>query len=419
MYDAPNHVAIMTQLNCDQTKNRETTVTITTSLKHASVLLLALLTIALGAVFVLSATVARADDRSDEIKEGKAAADSVVKQEKLITSGTDFLRVQRVGAKIAQIANTVQVPAGFGNDKVYQFNYTYRVIDSKEMNAFSLPGGNIFIYKGLLDLMKTDDMLAAVLGHETAHAAHHHVRTLEHQANKEMSQLALGTLALILAKAPAQDVGNITAGGQAFMQADLSNHYSERAEEDADHTGMIFMQKAGFNPVGMISLLDVFKDEEDRSPLVEMGYLQDHPLTPDRIAAAKAELAQLGVKYTAKDLRETEGATDVEVVIVPTTASRPGTADLRIGDTTLCSLAQSRQTAAQELNELLDNDLRGYEVKADGPSVVARGRTVLTFTGDDVGAQRQGAPSDPSALAAAAVKSIKTALWSYEVTGDA
>ncbi len=353
----------------------------------------------------------------EEEKEGRDAARDIAKHEKLEHGTPLVLKVQAIGAKIAAVADTQRVKAGFGTDEVLPFHYTYHVIDSKDINAFSLPGGFIYIYTGLLSRLTSDDQIAGVLGHETAHAAHHHVPALEHQANKMGRDMVAGLIAALVLHVPPADMANGAAAAQYVGEAQLNNKFSETAEEDADHTGMVFMQKAGFNPVGMYSLLQQLKKVDDASPDVQEGFLQDHPLTSQRLAAARSELAMLEVPVDAHNLREASGTMLANVI--DDGGSSATTADVRLGSNPVFRVSAADKTAAEQaanrLNDLLDHNLQLYEVKADGPNLIARGETLIAFSNADAAAQAQPGAS-PDALAASAAKTIRDLIWSQTVT---
>lgn len=358
---------------------------------------------------------AYAETQQQEEALGAKEAAEVDKSVKLDTNPADVARVTSIGAKIAAVADTVQVPAGFGNDTVYKFHYTYKIIDDKTINAFSIPGGHIYIYTGLLHLLKTDDELAGVLGHETAHAAHHHVVTLSHEANKLGTEYMIGALVAILAHDG--NLGGDMMVGQAALEGELNNHFSVEAEKDADHTGMIYMQKAGFNPIGMLAMLQRLEDVEKMSPEIDMGYLRDHPLTPDRVAAAVAELKTLGVTVDTRSFRIASGAPTAGVRAAKDTNQAPAV-QLVLGDTVICTLPPAGQTeeqsAAIALNQLLDQNLQMYEVKSDGPSLIARDQVLLTF--NTPATLPSGA--DGAALAKSAADAIRNAIWSQQVNGN-
>jgi predicted Zn-dependent protease len=352
-----------------------------------------------------------------EVKLGRTAAEQIAKEAKFCQDKAVVARVSAIGAKVASVADTTHVKADFGNDKLVPYHYTYHVIESKEVNAFSLPGGSIYIYKGMLDLISSDDELAGVLGHETAHAAHHHVSTLDKEANKMSNTMLLAVLAAIIGHVdPGTIAGGYTAAN-AGVEGVLNNTYSEHAEEDADHTGMIFMQKAGFNPVGMLTMLERLGQDEKQSPEVDLAFLQDHPLTPERIVSARDELSTLGVTIDAEAIREADNALPV-LVSAPTTP--PGkTVTLFVSNKPIVTLAEVDRpqavAAAKVLDKLLNNNLQTYEVKTDGPNLIAATKNLITITDADAAVQAQ--PITPDALALQAKHNLALVLWSEVITG--
>jgi predicted Zn-dependent protease len=352
-----------------------------------------------------------------EVKLGRAAADEIAKAAKFSQDKALVARVQAIGAKIAAVADVTQVKAGFGNDTVMPYHYTYHVIDSKEVNAFSLPGGFIYIYKGMLDLITSDDELAGVLGHETSHAAHHHVSTLDHEANKMSNAMLLAVVAALVGHVNPGDIASIYGGASYGMQGVLNNTFSEHAEEDADHTGMIFMQKAGYNPVGMLTMLERLENQEKMSPDVDLGFLQDHPLTPDRVAAAKAELTSLGVTLDPETIRQADDS--LPVLVSPETKPAGKTVTISVSGNPVVTLTDANRpeavAAAKELDELLNRNLMDYEVKAEGSSLIAHNQTLLTIT--DADAAVQTPPSTPEAVALDARHKLALVIYAQETLG--
>src|SRR5262249_439382 len=121
----------------------------------------------------LAQKTAKPPPEDPEVKVGRDSAAETEKEVKFITEPAIVERVNRIGQEIAAIANSTEIPATWGDPKVKKFNYSFRVVDDKDVNAFSLPGGFIYVNKGLLDYVHSDDELAGVLAHEVAHAAHH------------------------------------------------------------------------------------------------------------------------------------------------------------------------------------------------------------------------------------------------------
>src|SRR5919199_1156903 len=119
-----------------------------------------------------------------------------------VAAGLALLAPGGAGASAPAATNANPVPATYGSEKIVPYNYQFFVVDDKDVNAFSLPGGYIYVNKGLLDYVQSDDELAGVLGHEVIHAAHHHVAKLEREQHRLGNQMAIGLLAAILARVP-------------------------------------------------------------------------------------------------------------------------------------------------------------------------------------------------------------------------
>ena len=198
-----------------------------------------------------------------ESKQGAEVADEVAKQMKLSSDKAQIDRVNTIGQKIAAFANTTRVPIdkdhGFGNESVFPFTWHFNVVDSKEVNAFSLPGGYVYVNSGLLSFVRSDDELAAVLGHEITHSAHHHSVELAHKQSKLNSQTMIAMVAAALAHVDMAGVSTVASGlGMSVM----NNHYGENAERDADHGGIVLMQKAGYNPVAALTFMERLAEQE-------------------------------------------------------------------------------------------------------------------------------------------------------------
>ena len=128
------------------------------------------------------------------------------------------------------------------------FTWHFYIIKDKDVNAFSLPGGYVYVNSGLLNFVRTDDELAGVLAHEITHAAHHHVAPLSHEQSKMTTEMAIGFLAALLAHVPAQDIANLYQGASYTQMGILNNSYSEAAERDADHGGAIYHVESRLQP---------------------------------------------------------------------------------------------------------------------------------------------------------------------------
>ena len=176
--------------------------------------------------------------------------------------------VQAVGGRVAAVSDR-------------EMPYEFTLVQSKVPNAFALPGGKIFITAGLMSRMTNERQLAAVLGHETGHvAAKHNVNGLQRQMGAAVLVQIAGMILSGTEGQAAQGVAKVVAG-MATMK------YGRDDEYQSDQLGIKYMSQAGYNPWGMVELLNVLKSLSDSegSTLTEM--FQTHPLTGKRISEAE------------------------------------------------------------------------------------------------------------------------------------
>lgn len=197
----------------------------------------------------------------DQIKLGRQAADELRKKEKVLPATDPRVRVlRRVGQKLL---NTIK------DDEPWE--YSFDVIDSKEVNAFALPGGSVFFYTGLFDRLKTEDELAGVLGHELTHVRREH--WAKRVAEQQKRNLLLTGL-LIITRA-----NTTTADVTSLMNSMYSMQFSRGDENDADVRGFEMMTAAGYNPQGMADVFRMLGSLGGKQP----EFLSDHPSDKNRV----------------------------------------------------------------------------------------------------------------------------------------
>ena len=163
-------------------------------------------------------------------------------------------------------------------DVTYQFHF----VDMAEPNAFALPGGYVYVTRGLLALTNSEDELAGVVGHEIGHvAARHSVQRISKQApSAVVFGIVSGITGLFVPL-----VGNIVGGIGDFAQSLVFSPYSRSQETEADKVGQEMAAKAGWDPAGLSSFLNTLGREVDlmskepRKP----SFFDSHPATPDRV----------------------------------------------------------------------------------------------------------------------------------------
>lgn len=165
------------------------------------------------------------------------------------------------------------------------WDYQFHVLDSKEVNAFALPGGHMFMYTGLYSQLATDDALAGVTGHEMTHVRLQHWA----KANAQQQERSLG-LGILLSLFHA---GNSAQTIAQLADSAVTLKYSRNEENQADAGGLDNMVAAGYNPYGMIQLFNTLEKLSGNGGSFAGAFLSDHPLTSDRIKQTEARIAAL------------------------------------------------------------------------------------------------------------------------------
>ena len=169
------------------------------------------------------------------------------------------------------------------------FDYRFFVVDEDQLNAFSVPGGSIYVYTGLIERTKNTDELAGVLGHEITHAKNHHMaRASGPDAVSILSLLAM--VALARSGSGAQAAGMV---GQA-VSATRQLAFSRQLEMEADTLGTRYMAAAGYDPKGTIEFLKILDQERALNPVDVPAYILSHPISQERIANAELVVKSLG-----------------------------------------------------------------------------------------------------------------------------
>ena len=220
-----------------------------------------------------------------EIDIGRQANAQVRKQIKQVRDARVTAYVTRLGRRLARVAPGAKYP------------YSFQVADAAEINAFSLPGGPVWINRGVLRAAGNESQVAGVLAHEIAHIAQRHAA--DQLTKTLLTRWSLGVLGAMLGNAggagTAQAAGAMVANG-VFLK------FSRDDEREADRVGLQIMTKAGWDPRGMIELFEVLRREAKRDPGAVEVFFSTHPSPEDRIAQLRAATARArrGVRDTAE-----------------------------------------------------------------------------------------------------------------------
>jgi predicted Zn-dependent protease len=204
--------------------------------------------------------------------------------------------VQRVGQRIAQVASK-DLPNA---------QWEFVVFDSKEANAFCLPGGKVGVYTGILPITKDDAGLATVLGHEIGHAVAHH--GAERMSQAELSQGVESMAgAAIGSSSYAQYQSLFMAAYGIGSQVGYELPHSRKQESEADHIGLIYMARAGYDPAAAIDFWERFaaynKEQGGGQSSFLSKFLSTHPVDEQRIADLKRLLPEAQAEFAKSKLQ--------------------------------------------------------------------------------------------------------------------
>ncbi len=217
---------------------------------------------------------------ADEIKLGKEAQRQVRAQVPVV-SGSVQNYVASVGRRLASSARGPRYP------------YSFSVANYREINAFALPGGPVWINRGAIQAAATEAQLAGVIAHEVAHIASRHAAD---QISKGIvANGLLGLLGAVLGNTggarTAQAGAQILAGGYMMK-------FSRDDEREADRVGVDIMRRAGWDPHGMLEFMETLRRRAGHDPSSVEIFLSTHPSPSDRVDRLRTELR--GVPRTGR-----------------------------------------------------------------------------------------------------------------------
>src|ERR1017187_6032311 len=220
----------------------------------------------------------RADDKRDDVDDignRKVAHRSIISQEKEIAIGKQY-------------ADQIDKEAKKLKDPDLNIPLTIKVIDDPAINAFTLPGGYMYLNTGTLMAADEEDQIAGVIAHEIGHAAARHWASTMTKAT--LLQFAMIPMMFIPMSA-AVYMGVMEAYMNGVPLAFLK--FSRKDEQEADFLGLQYMYKAGYDPNAFVGFFGKVMDEERRSPGSMSKVFADHPPTGDRIIASEEEIQKI------------------------------------------------------------------------------------------------------------------------------
>jgi len=184
-------------------------------------------------------------------------------------------RVERIGQALALVSDR------------QDYEYKFYLIDKKELNAFTTPGGHIYIHEGLLDKLPSDAEVSAVLAHEMGHCAAKHV-VKKFQAAVGYDLLGRALLSAFSDNPSTQKIANLSMNS---VMGIVFKSYSRNDEYQADRLALKYMDLAGYDLQGIIKVFELLEaaSKGDKIPLI----LRTHPYLDDRIVAVRARINEM------------------------------------------------------------------------------------------------------------------------------
>jgi len=228
-----------------------------------------------------------------EIALGKQLAQEVERQAKIVDDPVIAEYVNRVGQNLVRNSDA-KVP------------FTIKVLDTEEVNAFALPGGFFFVNSGLILKAETEAELAGVMGHEIAHVAARH--GTRNATRGEIAQIGMIAMSIAI---PYGWTGYAIRQGASMAIPMGFLTFSRANEREADHLGLQYMYKAGYDPAAFVDFFEKIESLEKKKPGTISKVFATHPMTDDRVKAAQDEI-QKDLKPKAEYVVNTSEFNDVK-----------------------------------------------------------------------------------------------------------
>ncbi len=346
--------------------------------------------------------------KEDEMEEkiGKEASAEIENEEGIVNDKE----------KTQKLTRMVQRLVSFATKTPPSFQFQCKILNSNDVNAFSLPGGYIYVTKGLLDFVQSDHELAAVLAHEIGHSTLHHAIKKMQKDKKVFLKTNLGAiLAAILTKEPSS-IGPLYIAANA-IRSDVISGFGRKAELEADAQSVHTLYAAGYNPVGALTMLERLLRMQNRHPEVEMGIFQTHPDPELRVKEAYSLLKQLGVTVNRRlvtqsikiDIKLDENASDSPALLLFNSAEIVKLYGYEEEKTPYERAKKYQETLSQAILDGLEGGQLRTVINAGAGSafIMAGKHELLKLTEGDA----RGAGKKLDALADEALQNLRNQLW--------
>jgi len=226
------------------------------------------------------------------------ASSCAISRQQEIQMGNDYATQINAELPLIRDASVNSYIAALGNQlaaatTVRDLTWHFTIVNAKEVNAFAVPGGHIYINRGLIERATSMHQVASVLAHEIAHVTERH----SVDQMQQMQGANVGVALLCVLTNTCESVAGRTAinvGGSAAFAS-----FSRGDENEADEVGLRLAVRAGIDPNGFPEMFRILLDERQHNPSAVEGFFSTHPLAEDRITSTRALIAT----YSAAQLR--------------------------------------------------------------------------------------------------------------------
>lgn len=226
-----------------------------------------------AAAVALSVT-ACAVSTQQELEMGAQYAAEINRQLPIVRDGSANSYINQLGDQIARTGQR-------------GFNYTFYIVNSDQVNAFAVPGGHVYVNRGLIERTRNLSELAGVLAHEIGHVEHRH--GAEQMERMQRANLGVNLAFILLGRQPGPVEGTlVNAAGTAYFA-----RHSREAEYEADASAIPMLLAARINPNGLVTMFQLLISQQQRQPSTVEGWFSTHPTTQDRVQNTQRMIAQV------------------------------------------------------------------------------------------------------------------------------
>ena len=319
-----------------------------------------------------------------EIEMGKKAAEALENDKKV-----KFLD-DKDAANKALIEKLNKMAEALGKASARpDIKYSVKVIDDKDINAFTLPNGQIYFYKGLIDFANNDDEIAGVMAHEIGHNARLHALRGEAKSRK-LSWVGLA--AMLAALASGRDGAGVAQMSQ-YLLVGIMNGYGESYEKEADGAAVNEMKKTPYNPAALVTFMNRLGFEEKAHPEVALGIFRTHPPSEERAEAIKTQMTKENIEFNPRDVK---GGREAKAIDKNNyfAIERAGVTlfELAFTDANKKAVRARADAVSDAVNNLMRDNVKIHEIHTETiggeARITSRGQEIVVCTAADAALQK-------------------------------